>query len=32
MLERDVVGVDAKWEHCLTIVDATGKIIETFPQ
>ena len=29
---KGVVGVDAKWEHCLTIVDSTGKIIETFPQ
>lgn len=26
------VGVDAKWAHCLTIVDGSGKIIETFPQ
>src|ERR1700736_6550778 len=24
---KGVVGVDAKWEHCLTIVDASGKII-----
>ncbi len=29
---KGVVGVDAKWEHCLTIVDSKGKIIETFPQ
>ena len=28
---KGVVGVDAKWEHCLTIVDASGKIVETFP-
>ncbi len=32
MLGKGVVGKDAKWEHCLTIVDASGKIIETFPQ
>ena len=29
---KGVVGTDAKWEHCLTIVDASGKISETFPQ
>lgn len=32
MLGKGVVGVDAKWEHCLTIVDSSGKIVETFPQ
>src|SRR5258708_9326421 len=31
-LWKGTVGVDAKWEHCLTIVDSSGKIIETFPQ
>src|SRR5260370_40417427 len=29
---KGTVGVDAKWEHCLTIVDSSGKITETFPQ
>ncbi len=23
------IGVDAKWEHCLTVVDGSGNIIET---
>ena len=26
------VGVDAKWEHCLVIVDAQGNILETWDQ
>jgi DNA-binding beta-propeller fold protein YncE len=26
------LGVDAKWEHCLTVVDANGKIIEQWTQ
>ncbi len=29
---KGTVGVDAKWAHCLTIVDGSGKIIQTFPQ
>jgi hypothetical protein len=28
-LWKGTVGVDTKWEHCLTIVDGKGKIIET---
>ena len=31
-LWKGTVGVDAKWEHCLTVVDGTGKIIETWTQ
>lgn len=31
-LWKGTVGVDAKWEHCLTIVDGNGNIVETFPQ
>jgi len=27
-----VVGVDALWEHCFTVVDGQGKIIETWTQ
>ncbi len=26
------IGVDANWEHCLTVVDGEGNIIETYPQ
>ncbi len=29
---KGVVGVDAKWENCLTIVDSKGKFVEMFPQ
>jgi hypothetical protein len=29
---KGTVGVDAKWEHCLTIVDSKGNITQTFPQ
>jgi hypothetical protein len=31
-LWKGTVGVDAKWEHCLTIVDADGNIIEQWTQ
>jgi DNA-binding beta-propeller fold protein YncE len=31
-LFRGTVGVDAKWEHCLTVVDANGNIIEQWTQ
>jgi NHL repeat len=31
-LFRGTVGVDAKWEHCLTVVDASGNIIEQWTQ
>ncbi len=31
-LWKGTVGVDAKWEHCLTVVDANGKIIEQWAQ
>jgi hypothetical protein len=31
-LWKGTVGVDAKWEHCLTVVDAHGKIIEQWAQ
>jgi hypothetical protein len=31
-LWRGTVGVDAKWEHCLTVVDANGNIIEQWTQ
>ncbi|MGP0074231.1 MAG: hypothetical protein ACLPWF_20145 [Bryobacteraceae bacterium] len=31
-LWRGTVGVDAKWEHCLTVVDASGNIIEQWTQ
>jgi len=31
-LWRGAVGVDAKWEHCLTVVDANGNIIEQWTQ
>ena len=29
---KGTVGVDAKWEHCVTVVDANGKIIEQWTQ
>src|SRR6202047_3257611 len=31
-LWKGTVGVDAKWEHCLTVVDAKGNIIEQWAQ
>ena len=31
-LWKGTVGVDAKWEHCLTVVDANGNIIEQWAQ
>jgi 6-phosphogluconolactonase (cycloisomerase 2 family) len=31
-LWRGTLGVDAKWEHCLTVVDANGNIIEQWTQ
>jgi len=31
-LWKGTVGVDAKWEHCLTVVDASGNIIEQWTQ
>jgi hypothetical protein len=31
-LWKGTVGVDAKWEHCLTIVDGDGNIIEQWTQ
>ena len=31
-LWKGTVGVDAKWEHCVTVVDASGKIIEQWTQ
>ena len=31
-LWRGTVGVDAKWEHCVTVVDGNGNIIETWTQ
>jgi len=31
-LWKGTVGVDAKWEHCLTIVDGQGNIVETWTQ
>jgi NHL repeat len=31
-LFKGTVGVDAKWEHCLTVVDANGNIIEQWTQ
>ncbi len=31
-LWKGTVGVDAKWEHCLTVVDANGNITETWTQ
>src|SRR6516165_2162305 len=29
---KGTLGVDAKWEHCLTVVDASGNIIEQWTQ
>jgi hypothetical protein len=31
-LWKGTLGVDAKWEHCLTVVDANGNIIEQWTQ
>jgi hypothetical protein len=31
-LWRGTVGVDAKWEHCLTVVDGNGNIVEQWTQ
>ena len=31
-LWKGAVGVDAKWEHCLTVVDGNGNIVETWTQ
>jgi hypothetical protein len=31
-LWKGTIGVDAKWEHCLTVVDANGKIEEQWTQ
>src|SRR3989442_10130278 len=31
-LWKGTVGVDANWEHCLTVVDSSGKIVETWTQ
>ena len=31
-LWKGTVGIDAKWAHCLTVVDGNGKIIETWTQ
>ena len=31
-LWKGTVGVDAKWEHCLTVVDGDGNIVETWTQ
>jgi NHL repeat len=31
-LWKGTVGVDAKWAHCLTVVDGSGKITETWTQ
>ena len=31
-LWKGTVGVDAKWEHCLTVVNANGEIIEQWTQ
>jgi DNA-binding beta-propeller fold protein YncE len=31
-LWKGTVGVDAKWEHTLTVVDANGNIVETWTQ
>jgi hypothetical protein len=31
-LWKGTVGVDANWEHCLTVVDASGSIVETWTQ
>jgi hypothetical protein len=31
-LWKGTVGVDAKWENCLTVADATGAIVERWTQ
>ncbi len=31
-LWKGTVGVDAKWENCLTVVDGSGKIVASYPQ
>ena len=31
-LWKGTLGVDAKWEHCINVVDANGNIIETWTQ
>ena len=31
-LWKGTLGVDAKWEHCLTVVDADGNIVEQWSQ
>ena len=31
-LWKGTVGVDAKWENCLTVVDGNGNIVETWTQ
>jgi hypothetical protein len=31
-LWKGTVGVDAKWEHCLTVVDGEGNIVEQWAQ
>jgi hypothetical protein len=31
-LWKGTVGVDARWEHCLTVLDANGNIVETWTQ
>jgi hypothetical protein len=31
-LWKGTVGVDAKWEHCLTVVDSDGNIVEQWTQ
>ncbi len=31
-LWKGTVGIDAKWEHCLTVVDGEGNILETWTQ
>jgi len=31
-LWKGTLGVDAKWEHCLTVVDANGNIVEQWTQ
>lgn len=31
-LWKGTVGVDAKWEHCLTVVDSSGNIVEQWTQ
>ena len=31
-LWKGTVGVDAKWEHCLSVIDRNGNIVETWTQ